>query len=226
MTDLSPAKLAILKALVDGSRWVRSFQGVKPLLDGLIEAGLVERCRPHLGRGRNKVRRTATGCDAVGIPVAAVPAHRAAQRPKVGKARAYSRPKAGLTGKTKAICETYVKAMDRGESERDVVGQLSAAHDVRRPSIWKALRLGGVLPPYGESREGGKGRPKGGGVAGYSEDRRAKAVEATERRQPEPDPSLYVNRDPCPFCQVRADIGCRHSGRGNGFEILKMERAA
>jgi len=32
----------------------------------------------------------------------------------------------------------------------------------------------------------------------------------TVRNTPAFDPSLYVYRDPCPRCAVRADIGCKH----------------
>lgn len=54
--SLTPNQWTILESLKDGPRWTRSFQAVKPLLDDLIDKGLVERCRPHLGAGRNMVR--------------------------------------------------------------------------------------------------------------------------------------------------------------------------
>jgi hypothetical protein len=65
--SLTPNQWTILEAMKDGPRWARSFQYVKPLLADLITRGMVERCRPPLGRARNMVRLTPTGCAALEI---------------------------------------------------------------------------------------------------------------------------------------------------------------
>lgn len=44
------------------------------------------------------------------------------------------------------------------------------------------------------------------GTAPVQAQHQAKAADAPVQPQP-----VRVNRDPCPFCEVRADIGCRHS---------------
>lgn len=116
-----------------------------------------------------------------------------------------------VTARTRRICDLYREAIERGEDEGSVVGELAAMHDILRPAIWKALRSGGVLPPYRTKREGGDGRPLGGGVAGFTERRATASAGWKARREasmPEP-----VFRDPCPMCEVRADIGCRHRPR-------------
>lgn len=59
--SLTPNQWTILEALEKGPRWSRSFQYVKPLVNDLVTKGLVERCRPPLGRARNMVRLTEAG---------------------------------------------------------------------------------------------------------------------------------------------------------------------
>jgi glycine cleavage system aminomethyltransferase T len=61
MKSISPNQWTILERLEKGPEWIRSFQPAKRLLDNLIERGLVERCRPFLGRGKNMVRLTEKG---------------------------------------------------------------------------------------------------------------------------------------------------------------------
>jgi hypothetical protein len=63
MRALTPNQWTILEALENGPRWARSFRYVKPLLADLIAKGLVERCKPHLGRAKNMVRLTNAGGD-------------------------------------------------------------------------------------------------------------------------------------------------------------------
>lgn len=62
---------------------------------------------------------------------------------------------------------------------------------VTPPTVMKALRRVGVLPPY---KSGIK-----------------RLRNAAPPRRPLPTP---VHRDPCPRCGIRADIGCSH-GWGN-----------
>jgi DNA-binding MarR family transcriptional regulator len=69
MSAISPNQWTILESLKDVPRWKRSFQTVKPLLDKLVDQGLIEPCRPHLGRGTNMVRLTTRGGALLGIEV-------------------------------------------------------------------------------------------------------------------------------------------------------------
>jgi DNA-binding MarR family transcriptional regulator len=71
----------ILARLEPGPQWIRSFQLVKAHLNALIEDGLAERCRPHLGRARNQVKltdkgRAALAGEQVARVVVAHPEHR------------------------------------------------------------------------------------------------------------------------------------------------------
>lgn len=115
-----------------------------------------------------------------------------------------------VTARTALICTTYRKALAAGEDSTAVVGELAAANDVQRPAIWKALRRGGVLPPYAPKSEHGQGRPIGGGVSGYTELRRAN-MQSRQTRKIQMDETPRVDRDPCPRCGVRRDFGCNHS---------------
>jgi hypothetical protein len=66
---------------------------------------------------------------------------------------------------------------------------------VQNPAIWRALRKAGLLPPYAPKVPGGPGKP-----------RAPKAV-------PEAGPAaplVLVERNPCPRCGVRGDVGCAH----------------
>lgn len=51
----------ILRDLREAPAWARSYQHAKTMVQDLIDAGFVERCRPFGGRGRNMIRLTDTG---------------------------------------------------------------------------------------------------------------------------------------------------------------------
>lgn len=210
---ISPNQWTILEALKDGPRWSRTFQTVKPLYEDLVARGMIERCRPHLGRGKNMLRLTEAGCVALEIDPANVPAKRDEPKPN---SKAYTPPvlgaiQAGVTSRCRLICEAFVRGISAGELSRTIVSELAARFDVQRPAIWKALRVGGVLAPYAPRQDGGAGRPLGGGEPGYTEHRRERSVEVAIARRPEFPPEQFVDRDPCPRCGVRGDIGCSHS---------------
>ena len=108
-----------------------------------------------------------------------------------------------MTARTAQMCAAYKS----GEPVKEIANRFG----VQNPAVWKALRRGGVLPPYQPKREGKGGRPVGGGNAGYSALRLQKSVAAISAREGrQPVPSIFVDRDPCGFCGVRGDIGCRH----------------
>jgi hypothetical protein len=115
----------------------------------------------------------------------------------------------GVTEQTRAICSEYTAAIGRGAHDGATVERLAVIYDVQRPAIWKALRSGGALPPYQPHREGGKGRPKGGGKPGYTEARRYKRQDSGTRLADVPEP--VPSRDPCPRCGARGDYPCGHS---------------
>lgn len=94
-------------------------------------------------------------------------------------------------------CEIYTKAIAGGEEPRVVIGYLACEYGVNRPEIWRRLRSGGVLPGYHRRENMGR---KAAGLM--------KASLRQERLEP---PSAPVNRDPCPRCGVRRDIGCEHT---------------
>jgi len=100
--------------------------------------------------------------------------------------------------KTFQICQAYKHAIDAGEDKGAVIGFLAQLHGVGRPAIWRQLRAGGVLPPYNQREEGGRG-PK-----------RKMAHGRVWSGPKDIDPSQYVERTACEFCGVRTDIGCRH----------------
>lgn len=55
----------ILRRLYDRPSWIRSLKHVKPRVDKLVEAGLLERIKPPFGSTRNMVQITAKGIDAI-----------------------------------------------------------------------------------------------------------------------------------------------------------------
>lgn len=187
---ITPNQFTILECLIAGPQWMRSFQTVRPLLKDLQAKGLIESCRPHLGRACNMVRLTAAGCELLEISPDSVPVERAQpkleQKPKLvpGQIRA------GLPLLVRQRCEAFVRALANGETPSVIVGQLAEAHGVQRPAIWRNLRSGGVIAPY-------KHRARRGPV---------EIAQATKEASV-PDP---VGRDPCPRCGVRGDIGCHH----------------
>ena len=109
------------------------------------------------------------------------------------------------TNRTSKMCSAYRLGIP--------VREIAIQFGVQNPAVWKALRRGGVLPPYQPAKAGKSGRPKGGGVVGYTENRLAKSaayISAKEDRQPPRPEGDPVDRDPCFMCGVRADIGCKH----------------
>jgi DNA-binding MarR family transcriptional regulator len=220
MSALTPNQFTILEALKDGPCWMRSFQTVKPLVEDLLARELVERCRPHLGRGRNMIRLTAKGCDLIEIEPAVVPEVKAPEPFTPKPQRELGEIKADAPPETRRMCEEFRRRIRLGEDEKQIVADLAAQHDVQRPAIWKRLRSGGIVAEYAPRREGGKGRPVGGGVPGYTAERRRKSHDHSEARacvlaarQPP------VDRDPCPRCGVRGDVGCGHSRAPLGMTI-------
>lgn len=212
MNALTPHQWTILEALKDGPQWRRSFQAVKPLYEDLLGRGLVEGCRPHLGRARNMLRLTVAGCEALEIDPSSVPTEREkpatnskAFKPMLGALRADAKPV------VKDTCEAFISAIGNGQTSREAVSELAERYEVQRPAIWKRLREGGVIAPYGARQANGKGRPRGGGNPGYTVRRRERAIAHAESHRPEPSPDQYVSRDSCPRCGVRADFGCKHS---------------
>lgn len=115
-----------------------------------------------------------------------------------------------VTQRTIEICERYKRSLELGDPQSATVGELAAMFDVQRPAIWKALRNGGVIPPYTPRQDGGKGRPVGGGVPGYTAVRRQRSQDHREQQETKPLPPR-IDRDPCPRCGVRGDFGCSHS---------------
>lgn len=92
--------------------------------------------------------------------------------------------------RTAAIADAYLAAIRRGHERKDVIGWVANSFGVGRQAIYKQLRHGGTLPPY---------------KSGW----RARGTVPPVRQEP-----MRVDRDPCPRCGVRADIGCRHGSSG------------
>lgn len=95
---------------------------------------------------------------------------------------------------TLSLCEAYRGLAATGGDVTSFVGEWARMLNVQRPAIWRRLRSGGALPPYNSSPRGGFGpRPK-----------RVRVRVTVESLPPR------VDRDPCPRCGVRADVGCNH----------------
>lgn len=93
------------------------------------------------------------------------------------------------------------------------VGEIAASFGVQRPAVWRGLRSAGVLPPYNPRKPGGAGRPKGGGQPGYTLRRLEAERERVAAKQADYASIMAtaVDRDPCPRCGVRRDLGCPHT---------------
>jgi hypothetical protein len=212
VSGITPNQWTILEALKDGPRWSRTFQTVKPLYEDLIARGLIERCRPHLGNGANQLRLTGDGCAALEIDPASVPARRAEPKPNSKSFKpVLGEIHTGAPPLARETCELFKRSIENGLTSREAVAELAERFDVQRPAIWKRLRDGGVIAPYAPRQKNGKGRPIGGGVAGYTAKRRERSVAVSAERSSEPSPDQYVDRDACPRCGVRSDIGCKHN---------------
>jgi hypothetical protein len=94
-----------------------------------------------------------------------------------------------LTKHRAEICQLYREGVD--------VADLSARYGVNRPAILRALHLGGAR----EIQKAAGGR-KRGRKAGRAIDPVVVAANSAP---------IFVSRDPCPRCAIRADIGCAHS---------------
>jgi hypothetical protein len=84
---------------------------------------------------------------------------------------------------------------------------------VQTPAVYKALRTGGVLPPYARRLPGGPGRPAGGGEPGYTANRLKRSADfiaEREAREPLRPDVVPIDRDPCFYCGARGDLGCKH----------------
>jgi hypothetical protein len=77
-------------------------------------------------------------------------------------------------------------------------GAISQVVGVARCSVWRALRRGGLMPPYNVRK------PRA------PRNRRARALEIIAEQNALIE-TLRVSRDPCPRCGVRQDFGCAHT---------------
>lgn len=89
----------------------------------------------------------------------------------------------GLSERTLRICKLYATG-------KHDIAALARQFGVQRPAIYKALRRGGVLPPY---------------------NRREFTPKPLRKPKVEPDESQYTQRDSCFYCGVRGDLGCAHT---------------
>lgn len=108
---------------------------------------------------------------------------------------------------TAELCATFKRRRADGETESAIVRDLSADYEIQRPAVWKALRRGGVIPPYNPKQPDGQGRPLGGGQLGWTR-RRTEQSLATKKR--EADRGLPAPLEACGWCGTRADVGCAH----------------
>lgn len=91
-----------------------------------------------------------------------------------------------MTRADQAARRERMAAMYRNDVDLDII---AALFGVQRPAIYKVLRKTGDLPPYKPSAK----RPKRGETYG-------KAIT-----------HFRVDRDPCPRCGIRRDVGCPHT---------------
>jgi hypothetical protein len=102
---------------------------------------------------------------------------------------------------TRQTCDAYKRMADIGGDPSEIVTGLAAHFHVTRPSIWRRLRIGGVLPPYG--------------TRGPLRKKRRPNREIKQDKDCQP----RVDRDPCQRCGVRHDIGCNHSRAPLGMTL-------
>lgn len=74
-----------------------------------------------------------------------------------------------------------------------LVPDIAADLGLTKPTIYRSLRQTGDLPPY-RVREG--------------------RLERHAPRVQVPADIVRVDRDPCSYCGVRLDVGCKHTVRG------------
>lgn len=97
------------------------------------------------------------------------------------------------TDLTQRTVAAYRRGLATGQHPQDIVGELAATYGVQRPAIWRRLYAGGI-PPFRVGRPVGR--------------RQSKLRNVADRvRGPLPP---AVERDSCPRCGTRRDIGCKH----------------
>lgn len=218
MSDLSPNQWTILESLKLGAAWTRSLQPVKPLLIDLIERGLVERCKPYLGRGNNMVRLTASGCALLEIDTASVPAFRdkplkiCTPEPKVRTSNRTPEATALLADIEEWCRKTGTAETAIGHKlflHPGFVGLLRKRLTVS-PEKEEAVRNFLTEHPFGWS-----GTLPLTHANGTRPVYRASSPRARQRIAEEPHltPVQIVDRTPCPRCGIRSDVGCKHQAR-------------
>jgi DNA-binding MarR family transcriptional regulator len=148
----------ILRDLREAPAWARSYQHAKGVISDLIDAGLVERCRPIGGRGRNMVRLTDTGEALL----------EAAEMSRSG----------GCAPREEFAFRQHERAMEGGSDE--------LAKALKRYAAEVRLERQAIAPTSARR------------MPGY----RVRA--AFDSRPP------AFNREPCPHCGTRGDLGCAH----------------
>lgn len=105
--------------------------------------------------------------------------------------------------KVRRTCDIFERAVKAGADRSAIVRELAIVEGVQRPAIWRRLRSGGVLPPYSPSGHSKSYLDKNLQCRKAAEQRMAArlALESAPR----------VDRDPCPRCGVRRDVGCGRS---------------
>jgi hypothetical protein len=101
-----------------------------------------------------------------------------------------------LQPRTIAICDRFRALKQEGNDDKEIVGELATHYGVKRPLVWKALRSGKVVPPF---------RPNPDRVRMPSSD---PSLESASRQRAAALRPMV--EPPCPRCNVRADIGCKH----------------
>ncbi len=91
-----------------------------------------------------------------------------------------------------ATCAEYQRMLPKlGHAQ--TITTLAELHGVRRGAIEMRIRRGGLLPPY-----------RVGTRIQRTRRQQAESLETANKRQ-------RVDRDPCPRCGARGDIGCKHT---------------
>lgn len=218
MSDLTPNQWTILESLTLGAVWTRSLQPVKPLLHDLIERGMVERCKPFLGRGSNMVRLTASGCALLQIDTSSVPAFRdrplkvCTPEPKPNKSNRTAEAKALLADVEGWCAKTGTPETTIGHKlflHPGFVGLLRKRLTVS-PEKEEAVRNFLTEHPFGWSGTLPLTHANGTRPAYRASSPKARQRIAEETRLAA---MPVIDRTPCSRCGIRADIGCKHQTR-------------
>lgn len=98
--------------------------------------------------------------------------------------------------RTWAMCARY--------NEGIAVKEIAVEFGVLNPAVWRALRRGGVLPPYGSAVDRDlRFGPK-------LNERHEAQYRAYLAKQAAVEALRVPDREPCGFCGTRADVGCKH----------------